>query len=173
VGLSDAHSLLLDELPYLTEAAATTIYHMTGITLLLEICDIRELNYTVKLMDSIFNKFCAYSVNFFDAHVEIRLCYQTGMIPNTLFVLFFLPVLPVLAKKAYIHSNLLGSFQSKIQSSHLLYAVKYHHTYFTYNVTILVFIATIFMACIGFLLPSPHDFQLNFVTLKRHHQVHY
>lgn len=91
------------------------------------------------------------------------------MILNTLFVLFFLPVLPALANKAYIHSNLLGSFQGKIQSSHLLYAVKNHHTYITYNVTILVFIATIFMACIGFLLPSPRAFQLNFVTLKRHH----
>jgi len=94
------------------------------------------------------------------------------MILNTLFVLFVLPVLPVLAKKAYIYSNLLGSFQSKIQSSHLLYVVKNHHTYFTYNATIL-FIATIFMACIGFLLPFPHVFQLNFVTLKRHHKVHF
>ena len=94
------------------------------------------------------------------------------MILNALFVLFFLPVLPVLAKKAYIYSNLSGSFQSKIQSSHLLYVVKNHRTYFTYNATILVFIATIFMACTGFHLPSPHAFQLNFVTLKRHHTVH-
>jgi len=74
VGLSDGHSLLQDELKYLTEAAATTIYHMPGITPLLEICDIRGLNYIVKLMDSIFGKFCDYSVNFYDAHVEIWLC---------------------------------------------------------------------------------------------------
>lgn len=95
------------------------------------------------------------------------------MILNTLFVLFVLPVLPVLAKKAYIYSKLLGLLQSKIQSSHLLYVVKHHHTYFTYNANILVFIATIFMACIGFLLLSPHAFQLNFVTITRHHKVHF
>jgi hypothetical protein len=88
------------------------------------------------------------------------------MITNPLFVLFVLPVLSVLAWTGYIYINLLGSFQSKIQSSRLLYVVKNHHTYFTYNVPILAFIATIFMACIGFLSPSPSAFQLNFVTLK-------
>jgi len=38
-------------------------------------CDIRGLNYTVKLMDSIFSKFYDYdySVSFYDDHVEIWL----------------------------------------------------------------------------------------------------
>jgi len=73
VGLSDGYSLLQDELQYLTEAAATTICHMPGIIPLLEICDIRGLNYAVKLMVNIFSKFCDYSVNFYAAHVEIWL----------------------------------------------------------------------------------------------------
>jgi hypothetical protein len=61
------------ELRYLTETAATTICHMPEIIPLLEMCDIRGLNYTVKLMDSIFSKFYDYSVSFYDDHVEIWL----------------------------------------------------------------------------------------------------
>jgi hypothetical protein len=82
---------------------------------------------------------------------------------NTLFVSSVLQVLPVLAKKEngtteYIHSNFLGSFQSKIQSSHLLYVVKKHHIYFTYNVTVLVFTATSFIVLSKLPLPFPTCF---------------
>jgi hypothetical protein len=57
VGQADGHSLLHDEAWYLTDTAAT-VCHMLGIIQLPQICDISGLNYTVKLTDGIFSKFC-------------------------------------------------------------------------------------------------------------------